>query len=121
MLEWVKKHNNTTLNGYTNHHWNGVTCLQLAKIVNNMITEDIWWKGIRHIFSPTSVTKYELVNMINDTYELNNTIESMETENTINKTLNSLYDVNCSFNIPELNVQIKELRAFSLFNSVKPI
>ena len=114
LLEWVKKHNNTTLNGYTNHHWNGVTCLQLAKIINKMINENIWWNGVRHIFSPTSVTKYELVNMINNTYELNNTIEPLETENAVNKTLNSIYDVNCTFDIPELDVQINELRAFSL-------
>lgn len=114
LLEWVKKHNNTTLNGYTNHHWNGVTCLQLAKIINTIIHENTWWKGIKHIFSPTSVTKYELVKMINDTYELNNTIERLETENAVNKTLNSIYEVNCSFNIPELDVQIKELRKFSL-------
>jgi dTDP-4-dehydrorhamnose reductase len=121
LLEWVKKHNNTALNGYTNHHWNGVTCLQLAKIINKMINENIWWNGVRHIFSPTSVTKYELVKMINDTYELNNTIESMETENTVNKTLNSIYDVNCTFDIPELDVQIEELRNFSLSEGVKPI
>lgn len=114
LLEWVKKHNNTTLTGYTNHYWNGVTCLQLAKIINNMITENIWWKGIRHIFSPTSVTKYELVRMINDTYELNNTVEQLETENAVNKTLNSIYDVNGNFNIPELDVQIEELCKFSL-------
>ena len=114
LLEWVKKHNNTTLNGYTNHHWNGVTCLQLAKIINKMINENIWWNGVRHIFSPTSVTKYELVNMINHTYELNNTIEPLETENAVNKTLNSIYDVNYTFDIPELDVQINELRAFSL-------
>jgi len=114
LLEWVKKHNNTTLNGYTNHHWNGVTCLQLAKIINKIIGENMWWIGIKHIFSPTSVTKYELVNMINNTYELNNTIERLETENAVNKTLNSIYEVNCSFNIPELDVQIEELRKFSL-------
>lgn len=114
LLEWVKKHNNTTISGYTNHYWNGVTCLQLAKIINNMIDESIWWTGIRHIHSPTSVTKYELVQMINEIYNLNNTVELIKTDNTVNKTLNSIYDVNSTFNIPELNIQIEELRKFSL-------
>jgi dTDP-4-dehydrorhamnose reductase len=113
LLEWVKKHSNTIINGYTNHYWNGVTCLQLAKIINKMINENIWWNGVRHIFSPTSVTKYYLVMMINDIYKLNNIVEPLETEITINKTLNSIYEVNSQFNIPELNVQIKELHAFS--------
>jgi dTDP-4-dehydrorhamnose reductase len=109
LLEWVKKHNNTTLNGYTNHYWNGVTCLQLAKIINKIIIENMWWKGVRHIFSPTSVTKYELVQMINNIYNLNNTIIPLERETTINKTLNSVYDDNSKFNIPELKLQIEEL------------
>jgi dTDP-4-dehydrorhamnose reductase len=114
LLEWVKKHNNTTISGYTNHYWNGVTCLQLAKIINNMIDESIWWSGIRHIHSPTFVTKYKLVQMINEIYNLNNTVEPIETNNTVNKTLNSIYDVNGTFNIPELDLQIEELRKFSL-------
>ena len=112
LLEWVKKHNHTTLNGYTNHYWNGLTCLQLAKVVDKMINDNIWWKGVRHIFSPTSVTKYKLVKMINNTYKLNNIVEPLETENTINKTLNSIYDNNSNFNIPELNLQIEELHKF---------
>ena len=114
LLEWVKKHNNTTINGYTNHYWNGVTCLQLAKIINNIIDENIWWSGVRHIYSPSSVTKYELVQMINDTYNLNNTVEPMETDNPINKTLASIYDVNIQFNIPELRIQLEELNLVAL-------
>lgn len=112
LLEWVKKHNNTIINGYTNHYWNGVTCLQLAKIINNMIDENIWWSGVRHIYSPTSVTKYELVQMINDIYNLNNTVEPIETETTVNKTLASIYDVNSQFNIPELSIQLEDLKLF---------
>ena len=114
LLEWVKKHNNTSLTGYTNHHWNGVTCLQLSKIINKMIDENIWWFGVRHIYSPTSVTKYELVKMINETYNLNNRVDELETETTINKTLNSIYNDNGRFNIPELKIQIEELKSFSL-------
>ena len=49
------------INGYTNHFWNGVTCLQLSKIINNIIYYNKYWKGVRHIFSPRSVSKYELI------------------------------------------------------------
>ena len=115
LLEWVKKHNNTSLTGYTNHHWNGVTCLELSKIINKLIDGNNWWAGVRHIYSPTSVTKYELVTMINDTYNLNNRVNMLETETTVNKTLNSIYDVNGTFNIPELKIQIEELKIFSLY------
>lgn len=114
LLEWVKSHNGTTLSGYTNHLWNGVTCLQLACIILKMIDENIWWTGVRHIYSPTVVTKYELVKLINDIYNLNNVVEPVETAIFIDKTLTSIYNTNDKFNIPELNIQLKELKLFAL-------
>ena len=112
LLEWVKKHNNNTINGYTNHLWNGVTCLQLAKIINQIINNNIWWKGVRHIFSPNTVSKYELVNIINDVYKLNNTVVKFKTNNNIDKTLCTNYETNHLFNIPNLIDQICELKNF---------
>jgi len=114
LLEWVKSHSNTTMNGYMNHYWNGVTCLQLADIILNMINKNIWWSGVRHIYSPTSVSKYELVNLINDIYELNNTVDIVNTDIPINKTLTSIYDTSNMFHIPELKAQLKMLRDFSI-------
>ena len=110
LLEWVKKHNNNTINGYTNHFWNGVTCLQLAKIINQIINNNIWWKGVRHIFSPNTVSKYELVNIINDVYKLNNTVVKFKTNNNVDKTLCTNYETNNLFNIPNLIDQICELK-----------
>lgn len=109
LLEWVKSHRNETINGYKNHFWNGVTCLQLAKIIYEMIHKNIWWNGVRHIFSPYVFSKYELVRTINDVYHLNNTINDFETENKIDKTLKTIYPTNEQFDIPDLKVQIQNL------------
>lgn len=114
LLEWVKKHNNTELNGFINHKWNGVTCLELSKIINNMIDNNIYWTGVRHIYSPNSVTKYELVSMINNIYELNNTIKEFKTCKNIDKTLTTKYDTNELFNIKDLKSQIIELEKFNI-------
>ena len=37
LIEWLKTNKNGTINGYENHFWNGVTCLTLANIIENII------------------------------------------------------------------------------------
>lgn len=107
LLEWVKSNKGKEINGYINHYWNGVTCLQLAKIIYNIIEKQLYWKGIRHIFSNT-VSKYELISMINDIYDLNIKINKYETEK-VDKTLKSNYLI---FDIPNLSIQIEELKNY---------
>jgi len=105
LIEWLIKQKNSTIDGYDNVLWNGVTCLQLAKIIEKIIKENIYWHGIRHIFSPNIISKYELCQYINEIYDLNITVlkKSVEPKK---MTLSSIYTLNLS--IPEIKVQIKE-------------
>ena len=112
LLEWMRSNKNNIVNGFVNHFWNGVTCLQLAKIIKSIINENMYWEGIRHIFSPTFVSKYELVVMINDIYDLNITINKFEAERNINKCLISKYEI--LFDIPNIYNQLEEQKEFSL-------
>jgi dTDP-4-dehydrorhamnose reductase len=111
LLEWVISNENKEINGYINHLWNGITCLQLSKIIKNIIIANMYWLGVRHIFSPTIVSKYELVSYINEIYELNIKINKYET-NIINKSLDTIYHK--LFNIPNIYDQITEQRNFKL-------
>jgi len=115
LLEWVRSNRGGEINGFTNHIWNGVTCLQLSKIIEKMIREKIYWEGVRHIFSPRSVSKYELVSLINEIYDLNIKVNKFEMANLIDKTLTTIYKTNDIFNIPELKIQIQELKKFDLY------
>jgi len=87
LIEWVKSNKNGKINGYTNHFWNGVTCLELAKYINSIIETKQLWKGIKHIFSPDIVTKYQLCCYINEIYDLNIHIEKYEDSISKNMTL----------------------------------
>jgi dTDP-4-dehydrorhamnose reductase len=108
LLEWVKSNKGKEINGFTNHFWNGVTCLELSKIIYKMINQNLYWSGVRHIFSPKSVSKYELVLMINEVYNLDINITPFETEK-VDKTITTVYDTNSLFDIPDLKIQIKDL------------
>ena len=114
LLEWIISNSNKEINGYTNHKWNGVTCLQLSKIIKEIVTKKMYWSGVRHIFSPISVSKYELSTIINDIYKLNIKINKYETDKSIDKTLTTVYNENQKFKIPELKKQISELIKYNL-------
>jgi dTDP-4-dehydrorhamnose reductase len=111
LIEWVKSNKNKEINGFINHFWNGVTCLELVKIIKIIIDKNIFWKGVRHIFSPTTISKYDLICFINEIYNLNIKINKFETDK-IDRSLSSIY--NTKFDIPEIYEQIKEQMEFNL-------
>jgi dTDP-4-dehydrorhamnose reductase len=112
-IEWVKN-SNGTINGWTNHLWNGITCLEYCKVVEQIIKENLFWKGVRHILSPTEKSKYELANIIKDVYNLDIIINPKGDKTYCNKTLSTIYDTNNIFNIIELEEQIIQLKEFKL-------
>jgi len=112
LLEWVKKNKNKEIDGYENHYWNGVTCLQLSKIIKIIIEKELYWKGVRHIFSPKNLSKYELIKIINEIYNLNIKVNKFKTKEDINKTLDTIYDTNSLFDICDLQLQINELKNY---------
>lgn len=79
LIEWLKSSKNGDIDGYNNFLWNGITCLEVAKIISNIIKTNTYWKGIRHFYSNTPVSKYQLCSIINDVYELNMNINKNET------------------------------------------
>ena len=106
-LEWIISNKNKEINGYDNHLWNGVTCLTLSNIIKNMINNNIYWKGVRHIYSPTTVSKYDLCVYVNKIYDLNITIKKVNDKFNINKSLTSNYNMN--FEIKDIENQILDL------------
>lgn len=110
LLEWVKSNSQKEIYGYTNHYWNGMTCLELCKLVDKIIYSEDFWKGTRHFFSNRVVSKFELCNLINKEYFLNINIIPKETETNCFRNLSSLYDI--KYEISDLEQQIKELKNY---------
>ena len=78
LLAWLISQQNKSISGYTNYLWNGITCLSLAEIIKDIIDNNIYWVGVRHIFSSEKISKYELCAYINEIYNLNINIEPLE-------------------------------------------
>lgn len=109
LIEWLKSNKGGEVNGFLDHHWNGVTCLQLAKIVCNLIDKNDMWIGKRHVHSNT-VNKFELLNIINDAFSLDLKVNKVDSGNYCNRSLSTKYS-----NINTLNLvdQLQELAEFN--------
>ena len=62
-----------------------------SKIIDEMISKNIFWNGTRHIFSPDIVSKYELCQHINNIYKLNINIANFDLPKKVDRTLSSIY------------------------------
>jgi hypothetical protein len=63
------------------------------------------------VYSPTSVTKKELVEMISDTYDLDIKVNPFETPNKCDRTISSIRN-DVTIVVPELRQQVKEMKDF---------
>jgi len=64
LLEWFLNQNKTTVNGYTNVIYSGITTFRMANYVDKIIRDFPDMHGIYNV-SSNSITKYELVNLFN--------------------------------------------------------
>ena len=109
LISWVKSQKGKTVNGFTNHMWNGVTTNQYAKICKKIIEEDLYKENLFHVFSPTSVNKNDLVELINKKFNLDITVEETEAEEAVDRTLSTVKNLNKQLSIPEIEDQINNL------------
>lgn len=109
LLEWVKSKSGQTIQGYTNHFWNGITTLQYGDIVYEILVNKFYEEKLFHIFSPHEVSKFTLVKMIADKFKMNVKIEPHEAPAGINRTLKSKKDLVSKLTIPSLSEQINRL------------
>ena len=108
LISWIKNNNNKSINGYTNHYWNGITCLQYAKIIEEIIKNKTHWKGIKTITSKYKnknfITKYELIKIIIDIYNLDINVIPFETKKKCDRRL--LGDI-CDIDLYDQIIQLK--------------
>ena len=64
LLEWfLAQPLGGTVQGFTNHIWNGLTTYQFAKICEGMILNDTRLAGVQHIVPRDTITKYGLLQL----------------------------------------------------------
>jgi len=69
LLEWVlSQADGTTIPGYTDHLWNGVTTNHFAKVVKGVIENDGFRSGLSHLVPADELSKADLVREISSAF-----------------------------------------------------
>lgn len=89
LLEWFLQQDGKDINGFLNHFWNGLTTLECSKIIDQIIKNNLYEDGTKHIFS-NIVSKFEMVNTFKDVYKINVNINGIESKDFCNRTLSTI-------------------------------
>lgn len=109
LVEWVKAQKENAIQGYTNHFWNGITTIQYGDLIHEILKNGLYQENLFHVFSPASLSKFNLVKMIIEKFKLNSKVIEHEAEIPINRILQSKKDLNSKLSIPSLKEQIERL------------
>jgi len=113
-IEFAKRHHHREVDGFTNHTWNGITCLAMAQFCGYCVTQNISWSGVRHLIPEYTVTKHDLLKLVNDIWHLNLKITATQTVEPKHMILSSVYKSNYRF--PSLQKQLNELKSIEIPN-----
>ena len=94
LWEWVRSQSKSAqVNGYTNHHWNGVTTFHFAKVVNAIVQQGLTTSGVRHLVPSGTITKAALVREIaTASGRIDLVVNDFETPVAIDRTLSTMYE-----------------------------
>lgn len=108
LISWVKSMKGKQVNGFKNHFWNGVTTKHYAEICDEIIQNGYYENGLFIVHS-NIINKFELLNLLNNKYLLNLTINEFEDKTTVDRTLISKKQLMNKIKIKTLEQQIEEL------------
>jgi dTDP-4-dehydrorhamnose reductase len=123
LMEWfLGQPNGSSVNGFVNHNWNGVTTLHFAKVCAGIIKGDIPLPHIQHLIPTGEVTKCEMLEHFarcyrRDDVTVNPTAAAVVIDRTIvtdNESLNGeLWKAAGYLEPPTVPEMIEELARFS--------
>ena len=102
LLSWfLSKRKNSTVKGYLNYYWNGITTLQFAKLCHAIIEYNIKLPNLIHFVPANKLSKYQLLTIIAENFNRKDIV------------INPHFDINSNFKLDRtLNTNNKDLINF---------
>ena len=89
LLSWFLKNKSKQIDGYINHYWNGLTTNSLVKIVDGIISNNLFRPGKFHIIPKDKVSKYDMLEIFNKKFHKNKHVNKVCHEKKIDRSLNT--------------------------------
>lgn len=91
LLNWLLNQKyGATVNGYTDHYWNGVTTLDFSKVILGIIENKMFSKGVSHLVPSNTLNKHQLLLIIANAFGRNDLkIREFKTNNIVDRTLST--------------------------------
>ncbi|MFC7394375.1 dTDP-4-dehydrorhamnose reductase family protein [Scopulibacillus cellulosilyticus] len=109
LFHWFMKQKKE-VDGYDQVFWNGVTTLELAKVIETLIQQEA--TGLYHLVSAERVSKYELLNKIKEIFHKDIIIHRDVTHYSDRTLVNKRTDVN--YTAKSYDKMLKELKGWML-------
>ena len=92
LISWfLSRKKNTSIRGFENHIWNGVTTKVFAQILNTIIDSKIKLPNKLHLIPKDKLSKYKLLMLVNKYKKRKLKITKYKTKDAIDRTLNTNY------------------------------
>jgi dTDP-4-dehydrorhamnose reductase len=122
-MDWfLTQPRSATVRGYTNHHWNGVTTLAFARVIEGVICQKTFSPGTLHLVPKDQISKFELLQILAEEFGRTDIkINPFQTEFGVNRTLvthfpdkNERFWFNAGYTqVPSITELIKEYAEWS--------
>ena len=119
LLEWfLSQQNNTVINGFTHHLWNGVTTLQFAQLCKTIIKNKqfdalVEESNIHHFTPNNTVSKYELMQLFEEIYKRGVIINKYDGDIILDRTLQTKFNsINSMFPSSTIKDALIELGSY---------
>jgi dTDP-4-dehydrorhamnose reductase len=93
LMDWfLSQPVSTSINGYTNHIWNGVATLTFARVIHGVISKNTYSPGTIHLVPKDQISKFELLQILAEKFGRQDIgIKEFKSEISVNRTLATLF------------------------------
>ncbi len=107
LFQWIMNQKGE-VKGFDNVKWTGVTTIELSKAIEFAILNSI--EGIWNLTNENTISKYELLNMLINAFNISKVHLVKDLTNTSNKSLTSIRSIN--YQVPSYEKMIIELKEY---------